>query len=74
MELQQLVVLVNTYNIHFEQYWNEKKEKGTQIIPYAMWKKVYAIYILACPNNTLQEETLKWTPSWFLEGSEDWRV
>ena len=24
-----------------------------------MWKKVYAIYILACPNNILQEETLK---------------
>lgn len=59
LESQQLAMLVNTYNIHFEQYSNGRKKKVTQIIPYAVWKKVYAMYILAYPNNTLQEETLK---------------
>ena len=24
-----------------------------------MWKKVYAIYFLVCPNNTMQEATIK---------------
>ena len=44
MELQQLTVLGNTYTIHFEQYLNAKKNVH-QIIPYATWKKVYAMYM-----------------------------
>lgn len=44
MESQQLAMLGNTYNIHFEQSSNDKK-KVNQIILHAMWKKVYAKYM-----------------------------
>ena len=57
IELQQLAVLVNI--VHFEQFLNCKKKKVTQIMPYAMWKRVYAICMHAYPKNILQKETFK---------------
>lgn len=36
LEGVQLSVLVKTNNIHFELYFNDRKKKVTQLIPYAM--------------------------------------
>lgn len=51
MESQQLAVFANTYNIHFEQYLNERNKKVTRIIPYVVWKKFYAIYCRLIPRS-----------------------
>ena len=46
MKFQHLTLLVNTYDIHFAQYSNERKKKVTHIILHVVCKKVYAIYTL----------------------------
>lgn len=59
MDLQHLVMFVNTYDLHFKQNSNRRKNKAIQITPNGMWKKMYDIYILANLDNVLQEDTLK---------------
>lgn len=41
IESKQIAMLVNTYNIHFSQYSNERKKKLIQIILYAT---IYILY------------------------------
>ena len=46
MKFQHRTLLVNTYDIHFAQYSNERKKKVTHIILHVVCKKVYAICTL----------------------------
>ena len=58
IESQQLAMLVNTYNVNFKQYSNRRKKKVTQFIPYALWKKAYAMSISKLISTTLCRMTL----------------
>lgn len=54
----QLSTLAASYTKHFEKYSNGRTQV-VQIIPAAVWKEVYEDYLVAYPESTISEKTLK---------------